>query len=189
MSYIPCSVVLVEGMAEVAAAAIEGAVDALTSLRLDQLSDAEVTLLWERVEVAKRRLEVVDQDLIEQVRTRGIAPARGYPSPTTLMIDLLRVSPAEATARVRASGRFGPQRALSGELVERIYPTVSAAQATGAVSAAHAKVIADTIEQLPDDIAAAHDREIEAILTAQAHELDPRRLATAARRLTCAPPH
>lgn len=120
-------------MAELAAAGFEAAVESLTSLRLDQVSDAEATRLWERVEIAKRRLEVVDQDLIEQVRTRGIAPARGYPSPTALMIDVLRVSPAEATARVRASGRFGPQRALSGELVARIYPTVCAAQAIGAV--------------------------------------------------------
>ena len=150
---------------------------------IQQFSDAELLAEFEQAELRRRQFEVEDQARLAEMERRGIAWSAGYKSTVTLLIDRFRIAPAEATARVKAAGRLGPRFALNAEQLAPIYPAVSAAQASGQISAAHAKIIVDTIEKLPDEVAEFHDVEVENTLTEHALHLDPGRLAKAAKRL------
>ena len=78
-----------------------------------------------------------------------------------LAVQLLRISPGEARARVRAAEDLGPRRGLTGEPLEPIYPLVASAQAEGAISPAHARVVIDTVEKLPDAARVEHEERVE----------------------------
>ena len=121
--------------------------------------------------------------MIAEVEQRGLAPARACATVADLLVQLLRIDPRAASARVRAARDLGPRRAVSGEALEPIFPTVAAATATGAISPAHARIVTATIDALPAAVAADHDRAVESFLTEQAHQFDPRALRLIARRL------
>jgi hypothetical protein len=164
-----------------ALARLQDAMDGLASVALTSATDEQVLEFWRGLEAVRRRFEPVDQAVIAQANQRSLAFTHGCRSTAVLARQLLRIGPAEAAARVRAAGNLGPRVALNGEVLEPIYPTVAAAQAEGAISAAHARVVVAAVEQLPAEIAVTHDRAVEAWLTGQAREWDPDQLARHAR--------
>jgi hypothetical protein len=90
--------------------------------------------------------------VIHQVETRHLDCAHGCKSVRQFLRLVLRISPGEASARVRAAGAMGPRQATSGEPLEPIYPTVAAAHAEGAISPQHASTWIDPHKN-PDEIA------------------------------------
>ena len=113
------------------------------------LSDDALLAALTEHEVEDRRRVARRHALIAEVESRGLARERGMRSTAVLLSRLLRITPGDARARVQAAADLGPRRGLSGELLEPIYPVVAAAQAEGAISVAHAKLIVDTVEALP----------------------------------------
>jgi Domain of unknown function (DUF222) len=67
-----------------------------------------------------------------------------------------------------------------------VFSPVAAAQQTGTISAAHARVITATatVNALPAAVHAEHHESVERFLLAQAHQFDPKLLATIARRIS-----
>jgi hypothetical protein len=122
--------------------------------------------------------------LIAEAEARGVARERGMRSTAVLLSRMLRINPGEARARVAAAADLGPRRGLTGEPLEPIYPLVAAAQADGAISAAHAKVIVDTVEALPDAVRAEQEEQVEADLVGYARRFDPLTLGHTARRIS-----
>jgi hypothetical protein len=171
---------------ESALARLDGVVDALFELDLDRCADQEILAAWRAFETVRRRMEALDHRFVAQANQRSLAFANGCRSTAVLARQLLRIGPAEAAARVRAAGNLGPRVTLDGQPLEPIYPTVAAAQAEGAISAGHARVIVAAVEQLPAEIAVTHDRAVEAWLTGQAREWDPDQLAKHARDVVSA---
>ena len=168
--------------AEVAVKQLADALDTLLAVDLTGASRDELLELARGLEVQRRRLPAADHALVGELESRAVAGELACASTAALLAGLLRVTPGEAKARVRAAGDLGARRALTGEPLPPIFPVLAAAQAAGEISPAHAAVIRHTVHQLP---AAAADQAgaVEAALTGHARRLDPDQLARAARRL------
>jgi hypothetical protein len=146
-------------------------------------SDAELLTAWTELEARRCRLVSDEHALINETTARGIAHARGMRSTAVLAHQLLRITPAEARARVRAAEDLGPRRGLTGEPLPPIYPLVAAAQAEGAISAAHAAAVTTTVESLPSAVRAELEDEVEADLVEQCRRFDPRTVALLGHRI------
>src|SRR5438309_9794095 len=83
-----------------AVALLRAAVDGLLAASLSSSSSVEVATLLSSLETERRRLEAVDQRLLAEVTERGVAGDYARTSPADLLITTLRVSPAEARARL-----------------------------------------------------------------------------------------
>ncbi len=96
---------------------------------------------------------------------------------------MLRVSPAEAKARVARARDLGPRRTVTGEALDPILPTAAAAVAAGEISGQHATVITRCIEQIPAEMAHEAAPVAERMLVQAARHQHPAALATTARLL------
>ena len=158
------------------------AVDTLLAVDLTGASRDELLDLARGLETQRRRLPAADHTLIGELDARAVAGELACASTAALLMQLLRITPGEARARVRAAGDLGARRTLTGELLPPVFPAVAAAQAEGAISDRHAAVIRHTVHALPA-AAAEQAEQVEAALTGHAQRLDPDQLGKAARRL------
>lgn len=92
-------------------------------------------------------------------------------------------SPRDASNRVRSATELGPRRTLTGEHLPPRFEAVAAAQVSGTISPEHARVIADTIDELPAAIRSEHEDGVQTFLLGQAQVFDPHVLAQLADRL------
>jgi hypothetical protein len=159
---------------------MRAAVDALLAVELSAASGGEVAGVMAELEVERRRLEAVDLRLIAEAGERGLAGDYGRTSTADLLVTLLRVSPAEAKARVGRARDLGPRRALSGELLAPQLPVAAAAVRTGELSAAHVAVITECLERIPAPIAHEVTPIAERMLVEAARHEHPRQLAKTA---------
>ncbi|WP_282786110.1 HNH endonuclease signature motif containing protein, partial [Nocardia sp. CC201C] len=107
--------------------------------------------------------EVESRHLWERAGAKGM---RGY------LIDVLRLSAAEAGARVRASASLRP-RAFCGEAGPALLPTTAALQAEGVVSPEHARVIMRVMDRIPNAVPAETRAEAEQHLARAAMQMPP----------------
>src|SRR5882757_8160039 len=158
-------------------------VDALIALDLTRLGRDELLGLLRGLETQRRRLPVMDHGLIAELDHRGAAGELMARDTASLLREVLRVSPREATARHEAAVDLGPGYSFAGQPRPPLLPVVAAAQAEGAISPEHARVIAKTVSDLPKDVEFEHGAAVEARLVAEARRFDPSVLATLARRV------
>jgi hypothetical protein len=159
------------------------AIDALTAVDLTTLSRDELLGLTRAVETHRRRLPVVDHRIVAELESRGVAFELGCTSTAALLRTALRLAPADAKARVSAAADLGPRRAVSGEALPPLFACLAAAQAEGAVSTQHAKVIVDAIDELPAQAQVEYAVAVEERLVADARVFDPAQLCRLARRI------
>ena len=169
---------------EVAVKQLADALDQLLSVDLTAASRDELLELARGVEVQRRRLPVADHVVIGELESRGVAGELCCSSTAVLLSQLLVITRGEAAERVKAAAEVGPRRTLAGQPVDPMFPLLAAAQAEGAISAAHAAVIRRTVHRLPAAVRAEHEAAVEEFLTAQARVLDPGQLARLAQRLS-----
>ncbi len=162
---------------------LDTVVDELAALPWDSLGDDELVEVLRRVEAVKRRLVPVDHAVVNQVQARSIAFANGCRTTSVFVSNLLRVSRAEATARVKAAEALGSRRTITGQAVAPRFPLVAAAQAEGVLSKRHAAVIVRRVDALPDEIADRSGDWLEQTLVEHGRHLDPTVLDTHARQL------
>lgn len=166
------------GLAQLAAA-----LDTLIALDLSRLDQDELLELLRGVEQQHRRLPALDHALIAELDRRGSANEFAARDTRTLLRDTLRLSPAEARARYEAAVDLGPRHTMTGEPLGPIFPAVAAAQAEGAISVDHAKVIRHAVDALPTEIGLEHAAVVEDRLVTEARRFDPTVLATLGRRI------
>ena len=166
-----------------AVATLTSAVDDLLAMSLSHLPVRELPELARAVETQLRRLPVFDHALIAEMDSRDVASVLGARTTAAVLVEVLRVSPGEAKARVRAAEDLGPRVGLGGEPLPPLFGHLVAAQAHGAISVEHARVIVDTIDKLPHALQAEHADAAEAALVANAHEFDPTIVTGLARRI------
>ncbi len=164
-------------------ARVHAVLDELSTLELTGRADGELLALWRDMESVRRRLAPIDHALIQEVQARHLAFACGAKSITVLARDVLRIGVYEASARVNAAEALGRRRSFTGELLAPVYPRVAAAQASGSVAEAAARVITGLIDKLPDAVRCEQDQQIETFLVQQASILDLDALRLIARRL------
>lgn len=150
------------------------AVDSFGVAALVRDVDDDLLAGWHDLEALRRKLSFCEHRLIAEIETRGVAVDRGAKDTAALGADLLRITGADARQRVLAARLLGPQRRFgSGEEFAALFPQAAAAQAEGAVSAEHARVITKCIKMLPADIReTAHD-DVEQLLVKEARDCDP----------------
>ena len=124
-----------------ALAALRAAVDGLLTAQLTPLSGVEVTALLADVETQRRRLDVVDQRLLAETSERQPGRSIRGSSTAALLVSLLRITPAQARARLNRARDLGPRRTVTGQPLEPIFPLLAAAHHDGTISAGHADVI------------------------------------------------
>src|SRR5690349_17630476 len=102
--------------ARAAVAQLHEAIDALQTLDLAGVAEGDALLgLLREHERARRRMAATDARLVAEIDARSLAWEKGFSKTAGLVRELLRVSPYEAAARVRAAGDVGPRRTLTGE--------------------------------------------------------------------------
>ena len=126
-------------------ARLDAVLDELVGLDLTARSGEQVLGLLTGLEARVRRLATVDQALVTEADRRGLAAERGCRSTAVMLTGLLRIGPHEAAARVSAAARLAPRVSFTGEPMPAEYPRTAAAQASGAISAAHANLVTRTI--------------------------------------------
>lgn len=170
-----------------AVAELSAAVDRLLAADLSLSSGAELARCFAAVETERRRLESVDHALIARLEDARLAGDYGRSSTAELLRELARIAPNEATARVRAAAELGPRRELNGAALPPLFARIAAAQRSGRIGAAQARVITRCLDAIPAHLCAEAAGPAEAFLVEQAYHLDARMLATVARRLLANP--
>jgi hypothetical protein len=112
--------------------------DGLLGSSMVGLAAAELTELARSVERIKRRLVAVEHAYVAELDTRQVAVEACMPNTAVFLSQLLRISPGEARARVRAAANLRPRVGFSGGVLPALFDTVAAAQVSGAISAEHA---------------------------------------------------
>jgi hypothetical protein len=168
---------LIDSHAESVLARFDAVVDELLALPVDSLAAEDLLAFWQRLETGSRRLAVADHALISQVQSLRLDFTHGATSLVAFTRQALRISAREAKARVCAAQAAGPRVGLTGQPLPPVYERVAAAQAAGDISPAHARIVVQTLDALPDPVAAELGHTIEALLVTQARRLDPDILA------------
>lgn len=135
------------------------------------------------VEVVRRQLEALSHLQVAELGDRKIAAEQARTSTAELLVQLLRLSPAEARLRVARAGDLGPRRGLQGQPWEPIYPRLADAQRHGAVSAAQVSLIIKTLDAVPAQVSYEVVPAAEQFLVEHAQQLNPKPLGIVAARL------
>ena len=136
-----------------ALAVLRSAVDGLLEAGLDGLDAVDLASLIDAFEVQRRRLDAVDVGLLATAEQQHLAAHHCHASLADLLVHQLRLSPAEARARVRRAGDLGPRHTLTGESLDPIHPTLAAAQRTGEISTQQIDIATKALGRIPADIA------------------------------------
>ena len=175
--------VLVEDDAYSPVLALTAAVDDLLAMTFTCLPTRELPALAAAVETQLRRLPVFDHALIAEMDRRDLAGEVGARSTAAVLVDALRLTPGEAKTRVTAAENLGPRVGLGGEPLPALFPHLLAAQADGAISVEHARVVVHTIDRLPHALQLDHADAVETVLVAHARDFNPTIVAGLGRRI------
>jgi hypothetical protein len=121
--------------------ALDDAVSGLLDADLSAVSDSDVVLIMQQLEKSVRRAGAVSLRLIVESAERSLPATLGFNSPNKLLVEVLRVSAADASARVAAARDLGLFHTTSGEQMEAALPETASAQRDGDIGADHARVI------------------------------------------------
>src|SRR6266568_3098050 len=146
------------------AEALLAAAGELVERSLTPLSDSETVELLRGVEQAARMLTAVQYRLLIEVNSRSIPADTGAGTIKRFLMETLRLSSAEAGARVHAAARVGAFRDLSGEEREPELPCTAAELRRGGISADHVRGIATVMRKVPRGVTAADREAAEEIL-------------------------
>ena len=162
----------------IALAELEAAHERFMAVDLTPCTDAETDEILRRVEAMHRRDAVADAALIQQAKVRSRYAAHSCKN-TTAFLRLPAAPDARrgATASARCGAIRSRDRDQLARCSSRSIPRPRQPLTRGEISAEHARVIADTVEKLPDEVAAVEDRNVEQGLLAEALTRDPASLA------------
>ncbi len=161
---------------------LDAAVDQLLAVDVYACDGETLLQVARRSQVVERRLGAVRHRVVAALDAQGVARERGHRDTVALLRELWNAAPAVARREVALAAELAPRRGLTGEVLEPIFAVTAAAEAAGELSAAHAKVIIDAVNKLPDEIAAEYDERVEADLVASARTFDPSQLTKLGRR-------
>jgi len=149
---------------EASAEALLAAVGELVEQSLTPLSDNETVELLRGVERAARMLVAVQHRVLIEVDGRSIPAETGAKTIKRFLMETLRLSNAEAGARVHAATQVGTFRDLSGTEHEPELPYTAAALQRGEISTDHARGITTVMKKVPRGATAADREAAEQIL-------------------------
>ncbi|OBF15140.1 HNH endonuclease signature motif containing protein [Mycobacterium sp. ACS4331] len=123
----------------------------LAAASVDDLSATQVLTVMERLQNVSWADAAVDHRLIARLQECG-PDELGGDKVAKVLTHRLRIPAEEARLRVADSEVLGPRRAMTGEVLEPVLPTVAAGVAEGRVGPAHVKNIREFFTALPDHV-------------------------------------
>ncbi|WP_370180540.1 DUF222 domain-containing protein [Rhodococcus wratislaviensis] len=163
--------------------ALDAAVSGLLDADLSGVSDSDVVLIMQQLEKSLRRAGSVSLRLIVESVERSLPATLGYNSPNKLLIAVLRVSAADASARVASARDLGLLHTTSGEQMEAALPETAAAQRDGDIGADHARAVRKIMRKIPLAVDNADVALAESILAQCARGGTPEDVESAGHRL------
>ncbi|WP_306371978.1 HNH endonuclease signature motif containing protein [Nocardia sp. CC216A] len=154
------------------AAGLSAAMDTLLATDLTGLSDSDLVAVMREVESVRCRMAALSHRMIAEIEDRHLWQRAGAKGTRGFLIDVLRLSAAEAGARVRASMLLRP-RMFCGDPTPALLPTTAALQAEGVVSPEHARVIMRVMDRIPHAVPVARQAEAERQLAEAATQMPP----------------
>ncbi|MBF6239374.1 DUF222 domain-containing protein [Nocardia otitidiscaviarum] len=154
------------------AAGVSAAMDALLASDLTGLSDTALVDVMREVESVRCRMAALSHRMIAEVEARHLWERAGAKGMRGYLIDVLRLSAAEAGARVRASASLRP-RSFCGEPGPALLPPTAALQAEGTISPEHARVIMRVMDRIPNAVPEETKTEAEQQLAHAASQMPP----------------
>src|SRR6185437_3946234 len=106
--------------------------------RLASASDEGLLAELRKLEGELCRVQFRQLSVLAELNARNVPGALGLRGLADLIAAPVRCTRVEARRRARAVERFGARRALTGEALEPVYPTIAAAFCDGAIGAEHA---------------------------------------------------
>lgn len=128
---------------------LSASIDVLLESDLTALRDSDVLEAMRRLERSLRRADAVSHRLVVESVERSIPAELGYNSPNKLLVDVLRVSAVDASARVTAARNLGVWHTLSGDSIDPALPETAAAQREGDIGPGHARAVAKVMRKIP----------------------------------------
>ncbi len=110
--------------------------------------DSRLVEVMQRFERLRNRLPGVDHGFVAAVNARELPARLVSGSPAKLLSTALRLSPAEASRRVRAAAAVAPGMSPTGQLLPPVRPLLAAAQAAGEVSTEHVAVVESALRRV-----------------------------------------
>ena len=90
----------------------------------------------------------IDHSLIREAETRNLPEALTQPSMIRVLMSVLRLSPGEASRRVRAAAAVGERTSMLGQPLPPLRPHLAAAQQAGRVSPEQVSIIERALAQV-----------------------------------------
>ena len=90
----------------------------------------------------------IDHALIGDAETRNLPEALTQPSMIRVLMSVLRLSPGEASRRVRAAAAVGERTSMLGQPLPPLRPHLAAAQQAGQVSPEQVSIIERALAQV-----------------------------------------
>jgi hypothetical protein len=109
---------------------------------------AEKIWFTQSFEQLRNAMSVIDHEIINAGEADGLPAALGQASMRQLLVQVLRLSPAEASRRVLAAEACGQRRSMLGEVLAPTRPVLAAAQRDGTVSAEQVSIIASGLAKV-----------------------------------------
>jgi hypothetical protein len=127
---------------------------------LDRYDNARLVGFMAAFERFRNRLALIDHRLIGDGEARGLPAALVQPSMRGVLVQVLRLSPAEAARRTSAATACRARTGMFGEPLPAVRPVLAAAQRDGTVSAEQVRIVERSLASVdragvdPADIAA-----------------------------------
>ena len=99
-------------------------------------------------EALRNRLSLIDHRAVSEGELRGLPDALGQPSMRQVLVQLVRVSPAEASRRLAAAEACSERISEDGEVLAPARPELAAAQRSGAVSPEQVHIITNALAKV-----------------------------------------
>ena len=100
------------------------------------------------LEQVRNRIPLIDHALIGNAEARGLPDALTQPSMIRVLMSVLRLSPGEASRRVRAAAAVGERTSMLGQPLPPRRPHLAAAQQAGRVGPEQVSIIERALAQV-----------------------------------------
>lgn len=164
--------------------ALDAAVARIGELDFDSYEPAVRLRALQRLETARRRQAVPGHDIIVGLDKADRAEIGGPAH--KVVADWLRISPAEASRRLRDADQLGPRTTLTGQPLPPELPATAQAWRDGQLDEQHLRVIQTFIRELPEATPPETVERAERFLAHQATQLRPDQLHKLANRYAIA---
>ena len=160
---------------------IGAALDVLSAADLSALTAEDLLTLAEHSETLARRHSVHRDALCHQLHRRDVSELGGPAH--KVLADWIRITPAEARRRNRATEPLMPRTTLTGEPLPPQQPAGTEVWRAGLLDGEHLRVIQKFLDDLPIDLPLGKREYAENVLAREATNLRPDQLAKVAAQL------